>query len=683
MEKVNAKIPEISSYAYMLLKESLQVDYTNFKEKKCMRVQMERGVPQGNPLSGSIFNIFRADALEELRQQHDRVVILSFHDDDYFLGEPDDIFQAVLSLDLKMQPLGIVRNHTKCKIYDPNGFHAHLEEQCNNFGCGYISSDSGTIVCGSPVGSSQFQRDYIKSKVDEGITRQIDQLKQIMLTPNGELKKENQCIFQIMRLCIPSQLTFLFRTCTPDVTEAAARKLDDLLIEFMIILFNARPFFQEMRPDAKKIFVKRIHLQFSKGGLGITPSEAIIGAAFVGSITLTFQYIASLVPNIKDRWRESEGNSFNLFRDHLESAQRLCPSLNEISLDIMENKVFEHIQKLISNTIQKQMEEVVDRSVPEGRPAGGADALYANLNPWEQEQAIQHMTNKDPINYAFLIANPCAKLCSMSNATLTLAVQQRLLLPVGRDFTHCKCGVGVGPMFSHCNKCKVMSVRNPIRNSLHKLGKDKVAAILKSRIETADMDHKVISEEPRLEEYFDRLNPPPDPPPRGPNYFESSQFDQRGFEGRVKVRADLVVLNRSNPNKNLIIDFTFVEPTAKTYVGTYNKAGQAALIGRQNKILHEYKHWNVSGNTVTNKFKIVAIETFGVAIKDDIISIISPFINQQENPKQVIHLVLQQLSVALHTIRAVQFKNIQMTQVCRGPPQFPARNGGPSPHSQD
>ena len=141
------------------------------------------------------------------------------------MGEPEDIFQAVLSLDLEMQPLGILRNQTKCKIYDPNGYHAHLEEQCNNFGCGYISSDSGTIVCGSTVGSPQFQRDYIKSKVDEGITRQIDQLKQIMLTPNGELKKENQCIFQIMRLCIPSQLTFLFRTCTPDVTEAAARKL--------------------------------------------------------------------------------------------------------------------------------------------------------------------------------------------------------------------------------------------------------------------------------------------------------------------------------------------------------------------------------------------------------------------------------------------------------------------------
>jgi hypothetical protein len=389
-----------------------------------------------------------------------------------------------------------------------------------------------------------------------------------------------------------------------------------------------------MSHEAKKIFVKRIQLQFSKGGLGITPSEAIIGAAFVGSITLTFQYISSLVPKIKDRWRDSDASSFNLFTNHLESAQRICPSLNEVNLDTMENKMFEHVQKQISNAIQKQMEEEVDRSVPEGRPAGGADALYASLNPWEIEQAIQHMSNKDPINYAFLIANPCAKLCSMSNSALTLAVQQRLLLPVGREFTHCKCGVAVGPMFSHCNKCKVGAVRNPIRNLLHKLGKEKVADILKARISTADIDHKVLSEEPRLEDYFDRLNPPPDPPTRGPSYFESSQFDRRGFEDRVKVRADLVVLNNANPHKSLIIDFTFVEPTAKTYVGTYNKAGQAALIGRENKIKNEYKHWKIIGDQVTNKFKVVAIETFGVVIKDDIVSIITSFINKHENSKQ-------------------------------------------------
>ena len=75
-------------------------------------------------------------------------------------------------------------------------------------------------------------------------------------------------------------------------------------------------------------------------------------------------------------------------------------------------------------------------------------------------------------------------------------------------------------MFSHCNKCKVGAVRNPIRNLMHKLGKEKISDILKARISTADIGHKVLADEPRLEDYFGRLNPPPDPPSNSTNYFE-------------------------------------------------------------------------------------------------------------------------------------------------------------------
>jgi len=331
-----------------------------------------------------------------------------------------------------MQPLGIARNRSKCKLYDPNGYYQGLQEQCADFGCEYVPSEEGIIVCGAPVGSLRFQREYIKAKVENGIKSQLDQLKQVFLTPNGELKKENQTIYQIVRMCVPSQLTFLFRTCTPDVTSEAARSLDSMITDFLILLFNARPFVQDMNRDEQRIFVKRLQLQFSKGGLGITPSEAIVGAAFVGSITLCFQYMTTLIPNLKLGWQESNSRSFNLFIEHLNLGKRLCPSLDEINLDTMENKVFAQVQKEISNGIQKQMEDEVDRSVPQGRAAGGAEMFYANLNPWEQEQAVQHMANKDPVNYAFLIANPCAKLCSMSNTALTIAVQHRLLLPLGR-----------------------------------------------------------------------------------------------------------------------------------------------------------------------------------------------------------------------------------------------------------
>jgi hypothetical protein len=127
MEKVNEKLPQTAAYAYMLLKQPLQIDFTNHKAKKCMRATMERGVPQGNPMSGTFFNILRVDSLAEVRNAHQNVFLLSFQDDDYFIGRPDDVFEAVTHFDECMGPLGIERNRGKCEIYDPNGQHENLE----------------------------------------------------------------------------------------------------------------------------------------------------------------------------------------------------------------------------------------------------------------------------------------------------------------------------------------------------------------------------------------------------------------------------------------------------------------------------------------------------------------------------------------------------------------------------
>jgi len=94
-----------------------------------------------------------------------------------------------------------------------------------------------------------------------------------------------------------------------------------------------------------------------------------------------------------------------------------------------------YIQRLISNSLQKVLEEV-DRSVNQGRPAGGVEMRYTSLTPWEQEQAIQHIANKIPFNYAFLLANPHAQLCSMSNDAFTRSVKARLLLHDGEQWSY-------------------------------------------------------------------------------------------------------------------------------------------------------------------------------------------------------------------------------------------------------
>jgi len=170
-----------------------------------------------------------------------------------------------------------------------------LADRCIQAQCQYIRSKDSIIVCGAPVGSIQFQRQYVNSKVDSSIVQQPDYLRRIFLTSNGVLKKDTRTIYQIIRLCVPSQLTFLLRTCDPDVTEEAARSLDKLIDEFLILLFDSRQYVINMDNAQKLLFLKRIYLYLSKSGLGIT------GAAFIGSFTLSFNQICTLVPDLRNR----------------------------------------------------------------------------------------------------------------------------------------------------------------------------------------------------------------------------------------------------------------------------------------------------------------------------------------------------------------------------------------------
>ena len=108
-------------------------------------------------IHGTFFNVSRAT----VRNNRSNIYLLSFHDDDYFIRLPEDIFQAVDNFDICMEPLALSRNRYKCQLYDPWKI---------------AGSEKGIIVCGAPVGSIQFLRQYVNSKVDSTISQQLDDL---------------------------------------------------------------------------------------------------------------------------------------------------------------------------------------------------------------------------------------------------------------------------------------------------------------------------------------------------------------------------------------------------------------------------------------------------------------------------------------------------------------------------
>jgi hypothetical protein len=344
--------------------------------------------------------------------------------------------------------------------------------------------------------------------------------------------------------------------------------------------------------------------------------------------------------------------------NNIQIAKDLSPlQLSNLSIETMLEKQHFKVQHIISDGLHKNSSESLDLSIPQGPAVVGKQMHYAQLKPWDQERVIQHLVNKDIVNSAFLTANPCLPLCGMSNEAFRSAIQHRLLLPIAEDRSFCKCGTPVGHFLSHCYKCSTMSIRNKVRNSMHKKLKNRFEDILKHRIEVANVNVRILKDEPLLEDYYDRATS---------QSLSNTQDSQHN--SRDKVRADMAVKNITD-NTMTIIDFTFVEPTSN-YVGPYNKVGQAAELRAKEK-LKEYSSWNINNNI--NKLMVFSVETFGVLSKDSK-TFFNSYIHESENSAIVMKLVQQQLSVALHCMRAEMFLLLKRDYTSDLPPSIPLTN---------
>jgi hypothetical protein len=442
-----------------------------------------------------------------------------------------------------------------------------------------------------------------------------------------------------------------------------AEALDKILQQFLINMINAEHLTQDMDSDQKNDLYTRLHLKISLGGLGIISSKSVLEAAYVGSMALSIHWINKLIPNFQTFINSEACPAINHLHKYLEQARNIAPKeLSELSIDSMLLQQQYKIQHIISNAIHRKNAQNLEKNLPQGPAIAGNQMYYSQLQHWDQERTIQHLSNQDKITSAFLTANPCAPLCAMSNEAFRISIQHRLLLPIGGQKEYCKCGQRLGHFFSHCYKCPAMSIRNQIRNTIHKNLKHSIEDLLKHRIAVANLNMRILKDEPILSDYFERKE--------NQNNATSIISPESAQDPKEKIRADMAIKNFSD-NSTTIIDFTFVEPTSK-YVGAYNKIGQAAELRAKEKI-KEYSAWNL--NNQDNKLKIFSVETYGVISKDSK-NLFNSFIIDNETESVVKNLIYQQLSVALHCLRANMFLIIKKDFASALPPVTPTTNRG-------
>ena len=143
-------------------------------------------------------------------------------------------------------------------------------------------------VVGVPVGTEQFQRDFLQ----EAVNGEPAELVRALVS-----MEDAQASFQILRLSATSRLSHLLRTVPPSTCQAAANY--DTLVEWALASIIAGdgaaaaglPTPEEVAHDPTVCqnqtylghdALRQAHLPIREGGLGLTSSSSIKGAAYIG-----------------------------------------------------------------------------------------------------------------------------------------------------------------------------------------------------------------------------------------------------------------------------------------------------------------------------------------------------------------------------------------------------------------
>ena len=147
----------------------------------------------------------------------------------------------------------------------------------------------GMRVVGVPVGTERFQRDFLQEAVNGEPAELVRALVPM---------EDAQASFQILRLSATSRLSYLLRTVPPSITCQAAANYD-ALVEWVMASIIAGdgaaaagiPTPEEVAHDPTVCqnqtylghdALRQAHLSIREGGLGLTSSSSIKGAAYIG-----------------------------------------------------------------------------------------------------------------------------------------------------------------------------------------------------------------------------------------------------------------------------------------------------------------------------------------------------------------------------------------------------------------
>jgi hypothetical protein len=293
---------------------------------------------------------------------------------------------------------------------------------------GITMADGGFVVLGVPVGTDAFIRDHVGEQVD-AILQQLPAIQQLVRDPEQSKTGTLQQIFNLVRLCIPSQFTYTLRTVPPSLVRAAAVKLDNGVANFIAQLLGFR---EADDSDAAAAQRRRILLPIDKGGMGIMSSARASYAGYVAAWAQAAPVIKTLCPQLVDA---VQGVS-----DRPDDMPRHLRALHDTLLRFGKgNDTLVHIESMADFTLHNMFDEPLptaglQHKITEALAQRELDEIKASLDTRNTADKQAMMILNSVVHKssgAWVTANPTSYYTKMSDqnfrdsAQLRVGMQQR------------------------------------------------------------------------------------------------------------------------------------------------------------------------------------------------------------------------------------------------------------------
>jgi hypothetical protein len=236
-------------------------------------LRITRGVRQGDSLGPVLFMLAVLPVLEALRAAQPGATLLSYLDDLFLVGRPEDALAAYDDLAARLAGVGLTLNPGKCKLVsrtalDPETAAAFRDR-------GILELGPSADMLGSFIGPAAETHAFLAAKLAafNGLLAAIDAGRDRGIPLQG--------LYKVFRFCAVPSLTHLFRTISPERTGDFAAAVRTASLDLLYRLCARDRAAAGVLPDA------RCTAPLKTGGLGVPDVPVIRFAAYAAATCQT------------------------------------------------------------------------------------------------------------------------------------------------------------------------------------------------------------------------------------------------------------------------------------------------------------------------------------------------------------------------------------------------------------